>query len=113
MTSRIEGESVSSMTRRSMPMPQPPVGGRQAVFEGADVVGIEVHGLFVTGFLGLDLGAETRHLVFSVVELGEAIGDLAAYDEQLEALGDLGIGVRCTRQRRDFDRVVDDEGRLP
>mgnify|MGYP007125367904 CR=1 FL=1 len=28
MTSRIAGESVSSMIRRSMPMPQPPVGGR-------------------------------------------------------------------------------------
>ena len=28
MTSRIEGELVSSITRRSMPMPQPPVGGR-------------------------------------------------------------------------------------
>lgn len=27
MTSRIAGESVSSITRRSMPMPQPPVGG--------------------------------------------------------------------------------------
>ncbi|CAM5288114.1 hypothetical protein RLIN73S_01293 [Rhodanobacter lindaniclasticus] len=27
-TSRIEAESVSSITRRSMPMPRPPVGGR-------------------------------------------------------------------------------------
>jgi hypothetical protein len=27
MTSRIDAELVSSMTRRSMPMPQPPVGG--------------------------------------------------------------------------------------
>ena len=27
MTSRMDGESVSSMTKRSMPMPRPPAGG--------------------------------------------------------------------------------------
>jgi hypothetical protein len=35
-----------------------------------------------------DLGLEARGLVLGVVELGEAVGDLAAGDEQLEALGD-------------------------
>jgi hypothetical protein len=34
------------------------------------------------------LGGEARRLVLGVVELGEAVGDLAPGDEELEALGD-------------------------
>jgi hypothetical protein len=34
---------------------------------------------------------EARGLVLGVVQLREAVGDLAAGDEQLEALGDAGL----------------------
>jgi hypothetical protein len=88
-------------------------GRRHAVFQRADVVGVVVHRLFIAGVLGLDLRQETRRLVFRIVQLREAVGDLAAHHEQLEALGDAFAGVRSARQRRHFDRVVDDEGRLP
>ena len=50
MTSRIDGELVSSITSRSMPMPF--AGGRrEAVFEGAYIVGVVVHRLGVARVL--------------------------------------------------------------
>ena len=60
----------------------------------------------------LDLRLEARRLVLRIVQLGEAVGDLAAGDEQLEAVGDRRVGVAGARQRRDVGRVRDDEGRL-
>ena len=62
-------------------------GRRQAVFEGADEVGVVIHGLFVAGILGLGLREETLGLVFRIVQFGEAVGDFAADDEQLETAG--------------------------
>ncbi len=113
ITSRIDGESVSSITRRSMPMPSA-AGRRHAVLQRADVVGVEVHGFVVAGVLvGSTCGQEALGLVFRVVQLGEAVGDFAAADEQLEAVGDaFALSSLATRQRRHFDRVVGDEGRL-
>ena len=87
-------------------------GRRQAVLERADVVGVVVHRLIVAGLLRLGLLLETRGLVLRVVQLGEAVGDLAPGDEQLEALGDVRVGVAASRQRRYLRRVVDDEGRI-
>ncbi len=52
-------------------------------------------------------------LVFGVVQLGEAVGDFAAGDEQLEALGRVRIGIGGAGQGRHFHRIIDDEGRLP
>ena len=102
ITSRIDGLSVSSITSRSMPMPSPAVG-RQAVLERADVVGVVVHRLLVAGLLRLRLRGEARGLVLGVVQLGEAVGDLAAGDEQLEAVGDRRVRVvaraRAARRR--------------
>ena len=49
-TSRIEAESVRSITSRSMPMPRP-AGRRHAVLERADVVGVVEHRLVVAGVL--------------------------------------------------------------
>ena len=46
MTSRMLATSASSMTRRSMPMPEAG-GGRQAVLEGPQVVLVDGHGLLV------------------------------------------------------------------
>src|SRR3989338_2176571 len=98
-TSRIEAESVKSITRRSMPMPSPPRRGGPAVLEGADVVLVEVHGLLVAGLLFLHLFAEALGLVLGVVQLREAVGDLAAADEQLEPVGERRVVVVAPRER--------------
>jgi hypothetical protein len=45
----------------------------------------------VAGGLLLDLFLEALGLVLGVVQLGEAVGDLAAGDVELEALGDLRV----------------------
>jgi len=88
-------------------------GRRQAVFEGADEVGVVIHRFFVTGILGFHLFLEAGGLIFGVVQLGEAVGDFATDDEQFETLGDFRVVVGGAGQRRDFNRVVDDEGRFP
>ena len=92
MTSRMLGLSVRSITRRSMPRPAP-AAGRQAVFERADVVGVVVHRLLVARLLQARLLEEARRLVLGIVQLGEAVGDLLRVDEQLEAVGELRVGV--------------------
>ena len=50
-----------------------------------------MHGLVVTGVLLGHLGEEALGLILGVVELGVGVGDLAATDEQLEAVGDVGV----------------------
>src|SRR5438477_3697752 len=87
-------------------------GRRQAVLERANVIGVVVHRLLVAGFLRFRLRGEARGLVLGVVQLGEAVRDLAAGDDELEAVGDRGIRVVCPRERRDVDGVRDDEGGL-
>ena len=47
----------------------------------------------VTRILALHLRAETRRLVFGIVELGEAIGELAAREEELESIGEERIRI--------------------
>jgi hypothetical protein len=37
--------------------------------------------------------SKARRLVFRIVQLGEAVGDFAAGDEQLEAFGDVRGGL--------------------
>ena len=88
-------------------------GGGQAVFHCADVVGVVVHGFVVAGVFLRHLCSETGGLVFGVVQLRVAVGQLATDDEQLEAVGQAGLGVGRTRQRGDFDGIIDDEGRIP
>jgi hypothetical protein len=61
---------------------------RHAVLEGADVIGVVVHGLQVARVLLRHLLAEALGLVLGVVELAEAVGELAAGDEELEAVRD-------------------------
>jgi hypothetical protein len=88
-------------------------GGRHAVFQRPYIIGVEIHGFVVAGFLGLHLRLKAGGLVFGVVQLGETVGDFAAGDEQLEALGRIRIGIGGAGQGRHFHRVIDDEGRLP
>ena len=60
----------------------------------------------------LDLSAEARGLIVGVVELREAVAGFATGDVKLKAFRDLGVFIRSTRERRDFRRVVEDEGRF-
>src|SRR5262245_29261255 len=89
-----------------------PGGRRQAVLERADVVGVVVHRLFVSRGLGLRLLLEARRLVLGVVQLREAVRDLAPGYVQLETVGDFGVRVAAPRERRHFGGIFGDEGRL-
>ena len=64
---------------------------RQAIFQCTNVIGVVVHGFFVTGFFGLGLRKETLCLILRIVEFRKAVGDLSTDDEQLEALGNLQV----------------------
>src|SRR5687767_8185584 len=68
---------------------------------------LRVARVLLPGLLGEALG-----LVLGVVQLGEAVGDLAPGDVELEALGDLRLPVARARKRRDLGGVVHDEGGL-
>ena len=68
-------------------------GGRHTVLQGAHIIVVVVHRLVVSGLLLLHLLAEALRLVLGVVELGKAVGDLAAADEELETVGDEGVVV--------------------
>lgn len=68
--------------------------------------------LIVAGFALLELIEEAAFLVDWVVELREAIGQLAAVDEELEAVGDARVFRIALRERRDLRRMARDERRL-
>src|SRR5258705_470238 len=51
-------------------------------------------------------------LLVGVVQLAERVGDLDSADERLPALDHALLGAVRLRERRQLDRVVDDEGRL-
>ena len=94
-TSRMEAESVSSMTRRSKPKPRPPVGGRP--YSRALTI-VVVHLGLAVGLQGLPLGhlaLEALLLVDGVVQLAEGVAELGAVDEVLKPLvwnaGSLGL----------------------
>ena len=61
---------------------------RHAVFKRANVVGVVEHGFFVACIFLVDLLLEAGGLVFGIVQLGESVRDLAARNEQFEALRD-------------------------
>src|SRR5690625_2498264 len=71
---------------------------RHAVFQGADVVVVKVHGLGIAGIAGRHLLMKTLGLVFGVVELGKAVGNLPAGNDQLKTIGKIGVIVAATRQ---------------
>ncbi|KPW50728.1 Uncharacterized protein ALO88_05605 [Pseudomonas syringae pv. antirrhini] len=83
--------------------------GRHAVFQRTNKVGVVVHGFVVTGVLVGHLGLEAFGLIFSVIELGVGVGNLAAADEQLETVSDVRVVIVATGQRRHFERVLGDE----
>ncbi len=92
-----------------MPMPRP-AGGRHAVTQGADEVGVHAgHGILF-GKAG-QLLREELLLQVGVVELGVGVGHFHAMDEQLEPFGDGGIVGLALGQGADAGRVVEDEDR--
>ncbi|MNQ50011.1 hypothetical protein D3C85_639370 [compost metagenome] len=85
---------------------------RQAVFQRGDEVGVVEHGFVVARFFLVHLILEALGLIFRIVQLGEAVGQLAATDEELEAIGHVRVLVVAAGQRGDGSRVLGDEGRL-
>ena len=110
-TSLIDGESVKSMTSRSMPIPMP-ARRWHAVLERANVIVIERHGLVVAGFFILDLCPEALRLDFRVIELGKTVRDFSSGDKQLKTIGDERVRIILARQRRNFGRVLRNECRF-
>ena len=55
---------------------------------------------------------EAAALLVRVVELGERVGDLDPADERLPALDEAVLAAVALGERRQLDRVVEDEGRL-
>lgn len=56
---------------------------------------------------------EAFGLVFGVVQLGIAVCQFAPDNEKLEAFGQTLFRIRSARQRGNFDRVIDNKGRIP
>lgn len=81
-------------------------GRRQAVLQRGDVVFVVEHRFVVAGVFGVHLIGKALCLVFGVVQLGEAVADFTAADEELEAVGDFRVNVVAARQRRHFSRVL-------
>ena len=82
---------------------------RHAVFQRRDIVLVIGHRFLIARGLGRDLRSKALGLIVRVVQLGEAIGNLAASDEELETVGHERVIVVAARKRRDFGRVVGDE----
>ena len=51
-------------------------------------------------------------LVQRIVQLGKGVRNFSAGDVQLESIGQGRICILPSRERRDFNRVVGDKGRL-
>ena len=74
------------------------------------VIFVVEHGFVVTrGFL-FHLLAETLGLIFSVVQLGETVGDFTATHKELKPLCHEGVIVHAARQRRHLGGVFGNEG---
>src|SRR5262245_25785179 len=92
--------------------PEPfPRGRWQTMLERGDVVLVVLHRLEVTARLAFRLFAVSLGLCLGIVQLGEAVRDLAACNEELEPIGDFRIAVVAAREWRHFRRVLDDEKR--
>ena len=109
-TSRMESTLASSMTSRSMPMPNPPVHGMPCS-QGPDVVVVDVAGFGVAARLGPRLRLESLELLDRVVLLAVGVAELEAGDDQLEALDVRRVVAVHPGQRRDLAGVVDAEDR--
>ena len=108
-TSRIERRPHSSITSRSMPRPTPPVGGMpcsSAARKGSSNGGAS------SARRRLALREEAGALLVGVVELAERVGELDPAGEGLPALDEPLAGAVALRERRELQRIVEDERRL-
>ena len=85
---------------------------RHPILERLQIVLVHHVRLFVPCLALGELSEEASMLLLRVVELGEPIGDLAAGDEQLEAVDESGLRIARSCQWRDLDRKARDERRL-
>ncbi len=69
------------------------------MLEGAQELLVDRHRLEVSGGVRGGLLLEAGALVVGIGQLGEAVDELAAVDEGLEALGELGVLAMASRQR--------------
>src|SRR6266498_1988700 len=86
--------------------------GRHPVLQGAHVVLIHPVRLLVTEQALLRLLLEASSLVNGIVELGICVGDLAAANEELEAVDKPRVARLALGQRRELDGEIGDESRL-
>ena len=85
---------------------------RQTVFQRTNVVGIKVHGLIVACVLFRHLLHEAFGLVFGIVQLGEAIRNLAPANEKLKTVRHHRIRIIAPCQWRNFRRVLGNKRRI-
>ena len=107
----MEGASARSITRRSIPIPSPAVGGipnSKALRKSSSRR--REGSAFIAALT--KLFEEPFPLVDRIVEFGKPIGDFAACHKELEAIDDLRILRVPPRQGRDVRRVKSDEGGL-
>ena len=88
-------------------------GGRgHTIFQSAQEVLVDEHGLVVAALAEFHLLLEACTLVDGVVQLGVGVGQFLAVDHQLEALGQFGVVAVTLAERRHLHGIVGDEGRL-
>ena len=87
-------------------------GWRHAIHQGIDEVFIDRHGVFIAGLAVDLLGHEALPLVDWVVQFREGVRQFSAADVELKPFDVVGIRRGSLCQRREFDRIVDQEGRL-
>ena len=86
--------------------------GRHPIFERAQKIFVDEMGFFVTRGALRGLRFKSLALVERIVQLGEGVRDLPPGDVQLEAIGQRGVGILSTGQRRNLYGIVGNEGRL-
>src|SRR3954447_1944905 len=88
-----------------------PAGGRHAVLERAEEVLVERLGLLVSGGGLAALLLEASALLVRIVQLRERVAELDAPREGLPPFDESRLAAVRLRERRQLDRVVDDERR--
>ena len=75
-------------------MPSPAAGG-MAYSRARIVVGVVVHGFEVAPVLERNLLAKALCLIVRIVEFAKGVGDFPAGDEELKAIHQIRVLVRC------------------
>src|SRR5688572_31346353 len=84
-------------------------GGRHAVLERTHIIRVVKHRFLVASVFARDLRTKACGLLFGIVELGEAVRELAPGEIELEAVRDKRVCFIRARERRYLGRVCVDE----